>query len=54
MIHSFAYNWFKGTEQKNPRARFGEVQVLNNLYIDISSYGIDVGASPQVIAEENI
>ncbi|ONN40936.1 pectate lyase [Enterococcus mundtii] len=50
---TFAYNWFKGTEQRNPRVRFGEVHVLNNLYTDISSYGIGVGVSAQVIAEEN-
>jgi len=51
---TFAYNWFKGTEQRNPRVRFGEVHVLNNLYTDISSYGIGVGVSAQVIAEENV
>ncbi|XUD01261.1 hypothetical protein IGI86_002648 [Enterococcus sp. AZ188] len=51
---TFAYIWFKGTEQRNPRVRFGEVHVLNNLYTDISSYGIGVEVSAQVIAEENV
>lgn len=49
---TFTYNWFQETEQRNPRVRFDEVPVRNNLYTDISSYGI--GVSAQVIAEENV
>lgn len=46
-------NWFLGTTQRNPMVRYGEVHVLNNLYTDISSYGIGVHTGAQVYAERN-
>ncbi len=51
---TFAYNWFNRTDQRNPRVRFGEVHLLNNLYTDISSYGIGAGSGAKIYAEENV
>lgn len=50
---TFYLNWYQETTQRNPRVRFGEVHVLNNLYTNIISYGIGVGVAAQVYAEKN-
>lgn len=51
---SIICNWFMGTTQRNPRVRYGEVQIMNNLYTDMGSYGIGVGAGASVYAERNV
>lgn len=47
-------NWFRGVIQRSPRVRYGEVHVLNNLYTDISSYGVGVGTGARVYCERNV
>lgn len=46
-------NWFEGTHSRHPRARFGKVHVVNNLYTDITGYGIGVTCNAQVMVEAN-
>jgi pectate lyase len=46
-------NYFLGTNSRNPRVRFGEVHVLNNLSERIGLYGIAAANSSSVFAEKN-
>lgn len=46
-------NYFKNTNSRHPRVRFGEVHVLNNYYENVSGYGIAAANSAQVFAEGN-
>lgn len=51
---TFYLNWFQGTVQRNPRVRYGEVHILNNLYTDITlGYGAGVGAGARIYFERN-
>jgi pectate lyase len=51
---TYAYNWFDGTNQRNPRVRFGNpVHVLNNYYNDIGSYGVASTMEAGVLVEGN-
>ncbi len=50
---TYAYNWFQGTESRNPRVRFGQVHMLNNYYSNIGNYGIGLGHNARVYAERN-
>lgn len=45
-------NWFKGTESRHPRVRFGRVHVFNNYFDDVG-YGIGVGVEARIISENN-
>jgi pectate lyase len=51
---SYHHNWFDGTEQRNPRVRFGDqVHVYNNHYNDIGNYGVASTENAGVIVEGN-
>lgn len=51
---TFYLNWYQGTIQRNPRIRFGEVHVLNNLYTDNRDYGIGIGVAARAYVERNV
>jgi pectate lyase len=46
-------NHFLGTNSRNPRVRFGEVHVLNNLCERIGLYGIASAKDGKIVAEGN-
>lgn len=46
-------NYFYNTNSRNPRVRFGEVHVLNNLTEGVSLYGIAASNNSSVYAEGN-
>lgn len=46
-------NYFSNSNSRNPRVRFGEVHVLNNLMEGLSLYGIAASNLSQVHAENN-
>src|SRR5690606_546207 len=46
-------NYFYNTNSRNPRVRFGEVHVLNNLEEKVMLYGIAASNKSQVYAEGN-
>jgi pectate lyase len=47
-------NWFDGTNQRNPRVRFGNpVHVFNNYYNDIGDYGVASTVEGGVLVEAN-
>lgn len=50
---TFHHNWFRGTTQRHPRVRFGQVHVFNNYYSNIGMYGIGIGDRAQIISENN-
>ncbi|WP_328478204.1 pectate lyase [Actinoplanes sp. NBC_00393] len=51
---SYHHNWFDGTEQRNPRVRFGDgVHVYNNHYNDTGNYGVASTENAGVIVEGN-
>ncbi|MFC3495030.1 pectate lyase family protein [Glycomyces rhizosphaerae] len=51
---TYHHNLFNGTNQRNPRVRFGEqVHVFNNHYKDVGSYGIATTMDAGVIVEAN-
>jgi pectate lyase len=51
---TYHHNWFDGTNQRNPRVRFGNpVHVFNNLYTDVGSYGVASTHEAGVLVEGN-
>jgi pectate lyase len=51
---TYDHNWFDGTNQRNPRVRFGNpVHVLNNYFSDIGSYGVASTENAGVLVEAN-
>lgn len=51
---TYHHNWFDGTNQRNPRVRFGDpVHVYNNYYNDIGSYGVAATEDAGVLVEGN-
>ena len=46
-------NYFYHTNSRNPRVRFGQVHVLNNLEEQVNLYGIAAANSAEVYAENN-
>ncbi|ONK11073.1 right-handed parallel beta-helix repeat-containing protein [Streptomyces sp. MP131-18] len=47
-------NFFDGTDQRNPRARFGDpVHVYNNYYLDVDDYGVASTEDAGVLVEAN-
>lgn len=51
---TYHHNWFDGTNQRNPRVRFGNpVHVFNNYYNDIGSYGVASTMDAGVLVESN-
>jgi pectate lyase len=51
---SYHHNWFDGTNQRNPRVRFGNVvHVYNNYYDGVGSYGVASTVEAGVLVEGN-
>ncbi|WP_125777621.1 RICIN domain-containing protein [Antribacter gilvus] len=51
---TYHHNWFDGTNQRNPRVRFGNpVHVYNNLYSNVGSYGVASTMEGGVLVEGN-
>jgi pectate lyase len=46
-------NWFDGTNSRHPRVRYGRVHLLNNLYTNLTGYGVGVTCDAQVLLEGN-
>ena len=53
MKATYYCNWFDGTNSRHPRVRYGKVHLLNNLYTDLTGYGVGVTCSAQVQLEGN-
>lgn len=54
-LHVTLYNnLFRGTTEQNPRVRFGTVDLINNLWINIVDYGIASTMSAKVKIESNV
>ncbi|MFJ8935215.1 polysaccharide lyase family 1 protein [Streptomyces sp. NPDC102365] len=51
---TYDHNWFDGTNQRNPRVRFGNpVHVLNNYFSNVGSYGVASTENAGVLVEGN-
>lgn len=51
---TYHHNWFEGTNQRQPRARFGDpVHVFNNYYDHVGSYGAASTNEAGVVVEGN-
>jgi pectate lyase len=51
---TYHHNWFDGTPQRNPRARFGEpIHVFNNYYYRNSDVGVACQANSGCVVEGN-
>ena len=50
---TYHHNWFRNSEQRNPRVRYARTHVFNNLYEDIGGYCIGIGVEAQIISEAN-
>jgi pectate lyase len=50
---TYANNYFLGTNSRNPRVRFGQVHVLNNLMDGVKLYGTVATNNSQVFVENN-
>ncbi|HEX2143024.1 MAG TPA: RICIN domain-containing protein [Glycomyces sp.] len=51
---TYHHNYFNGTNQRNPRVRFGEpVHVYNNYYRNVNDYGVATTMNAGVIFEGN-
>lgn len=51
---TYHHNWFEGTNQRQPRARFGDpVHVFNNYYDNVGSYGVASTNEAGVVVEGN-
>ncbi len=50
---TYVNNYFLGTNSRNPRVRFGQVHVLNNLMEGVKLYGSVAANSAEIFAENN-
>ncbi len=50
---TYVNNYFYNTNSRNPRVRFGEVHVLNNLFEQVQLYGTVAANSARVLVENN-
>jgi pectate lyase len=51
---TYHHNWFDGTNQRNPRVRFGNpVHVYNNYYDGVGGYGVASTEGAGVLVEGN-
>jgi pectate lyase len=51
---TYHHNWFNGSNQRNPRVRFGEpVHIYNNYYLHITGYGVASQMNAGVLVEGN-
>ncbi len=53
MTVTYYRNWYDGTYSRNPRIRFAKAHIINNLFTDLTSYGIGVTCKAQVMVESN-
>jgi pectate lyase len=53
MTTTFHHNFFDGTQQRNPRVRFGKSHVYNNYYTGNSIYAIVSACNAKVFVEGN-
>ncbi len=50
------FNWFTGVAQRQPRCRYGDIHIVNNLFSRdglVSDYGISAGKDCRVLTEAN-
>lgn len=50
------FNWFTGVAQRQPRCRYGDIHIVNNLFSrdgQVSDYGISAGKDCRVLTEAN-
>jgi pectate lyase len=50
------FNWFTGVAQRQPRCRYGDIHVVNNLFSrdgQVSDYGISAGKDCRILTEAN-
>jgi pectate lyase len=50
------FNWFTGVAQRQPRCRYGDIHIVNNLFSQdgqTSDYGISAGKDCRVLTEAN-
>jgi pectate lyase len=50
------FNWFTGVAQRQPRCRYGDIHVVNNLFSKdglTSDYGISAGKDCKIVTEAN-
>jgi len=50
---TYHHNWFKNSNQRNPRVRFCKVHVFNNYYTNNSIYGVSSNLEADVLVEGN-
>lgn len=50
---TYHHNWFKNSNQRNPRVRFAKVHVYNNYYTNNSIYGVSSNMEADVMVEGN-
>ncbi|MER7456882.1 RICIN domain-containing protein [Micromonospora sp. NPDC126480] len=51
---TYHHNWFDGSNQRNPRVRFGNpVHVYNNFYANVGGYGVASTMNAGVLVEGN-
>jgi pectate lyase len=54
LMVTYHHNWFDGSNQRNPRVRFGEpVHIYNNYYLNIGGYGVASQMDAGVLVEGN-
>ncbi len=46
-------NWFDGTNSRHPRVRYAKAHIVNNLYSNITGYGVGVTCNGQIYLENN-
>lgn len=50
------FNWFTGVAQRQPRCRYGDIHIVNNLFTrdgQTSDYGISAGKDCKILTEAN-
>jgi pectate lyase len=50
---TYHHNYFDGTDQRNPRVRFGKVHVYNNYFRNNSIYGVSSNCESDIVVEGN-
>lgn len=53
MTMTFHHNFFEGTDQRNPRVRFGKCHIYNNYYANNSLYAVVSACNAKVFMESN-
>ncbi len=50
---TYHHNWYEDTGSRSPRVRKGMVDVYNNYYSGVTTYGIGAGLNANILAEAN-